>query len=101
MNKLLCEYASKYRVLVVSGLFLLFAVAGLHAQTQRMVFAHYMVTNQDNQTYYIRYSAQIFEAAARLNSGFKLMFSADMCCGNGMNDVEDMMRRGYSLHFQV
>ncbi len=132
MNKLLCEYASKYRVLVVSGLFLLFAVAGLHAQTQRMVFAHYMVTNQDyqgdtdptqelkiaayereiqqaqaigidgfalnaggwlNQTYYIRYSAQIFEAAARLNSGFKLMFSADMCCGNGMNDVEDMMRR--------
>jgi len=45
MNKLLCKYASKYRVLVVSGLFLLFAVAGLRAQTQRMVFAHYMVTN--------------------------------------------------------
>ena len=46
-----------------------------------------------NQTYYIRYSAQMFEAAARLNNGFKLMFSADMCCGNGVNDVEDMMRR--------
>ncbi len=46
-----------------------------------------------NQTYYIRYSTQIFEAAARLHSGFKLMFSADMCCGNGINDVEDMMRR--------
>ncbi len=46
-----------------------------------------------NQTYYIRYSAQMFEAAARLNNGFKLMSSADMCCGNGVNDVEDMMRR--------
>ena len=46
-----------------------------------------------NQTYYIVYSAQIFEAAVRLNSGFKLMFSADMCCGNGLNDVEDMVRR--------
>ena len=102
------------------------------AKTQRMVFAHYMVTNQDyqgdtdptqeakiaayqqeirqaqvegidgfalnvggwlKQPYYIRYSAQIFEAAVRLNSGFKLMFSADMCCGNGMNDIEDMVRR--------
>ena len=99
---------------------------------QRMVFAHYMVTNQDyqgnsdptqeakiaayereiqqaqaagidgfalnvggwlNQSYYIIYSAQMFEAAARLNTGFKLMFSADMCCGNAMADVEDMVRR--------
>ena len=102
------------------------------AMAQRMVFAHYMVTNQDyqgntdptqeakiaayereiqqaqaagidgfalnvggwlNQNYYIIYSAQMFEAAARLNSGFKLMFSADMCCGNAMADVEDMVRR--------
>ena len=102
------------------------------ALAQRMVFAHYMVTNQDyqgntdptqeakiaayereiqqaqaagidgfalnvggwlNQNYYIVYSAQMFEAAARLNSGFKLMFSADMCCGNAMADVEDMVRR--------
>ena len=102
------------------------------ALAQRMVFAHYMVTNQDyqgssdptqeakiaayereiqqaqaagidgfalnvggwlNQNYYIVYSAQMFEAAVRLNSGFKLMFSADMCCGNAMADVEDMVRR--------
>jgi glucan endo-1,3-alpha-glucosidase len=46
-----------------------------------------------NQNYYIVYSAQMFEAAARLNTGFKLMFSADMCCGNAMADVEDMVRR--------
>ena len=35
----------------------------------------------------------MFEAAVRLNSEFKLMFSADMCCGNAMADVEDMVRR--------
>jgi glucan endo-1,3-alpha-glucosidase len=102
------------------------------ACAQRLVFAHYMLTNQDyqgdsdptqelkiasyereireaqaigidgfalnaggwlRQTYYIRYAAQMFEAAVRLHSGFKLMFSADMCCGNGVADVEDMMRR--------
>ena len=45
------------------------------------------------EPYYIRYSAQIFEAALRLHSNFKLMFSADMCCGNGPEDVKDMMRR--------
>lgn len=98
----------------------------------RMVFAHYLVTNQDyqgdtdatqeakiaayekeirqaqaagidgfalnvgdwlKQPRYIRYSAQMFEAAVRLKSNFKLMFSADMCCGNTLNDVEDMVRR--------
>jgi glucan endo-1,3-alpha-glucosidase len=97
-----------------------------------MVFAHYMLTNQDyqgdsdptqeakiaayereivearslgidgfalnaggwlKQAYYIRNAAQMFEAARRLNNGFRLMFSADMCCGNEMTDVEDMMRR--------
>jgi glucan endo-1,3-alpha-glucosidase len=102
------------------------------ASAQRLVFAHYMLTNQDyqgdsdptqelkiasyereireaqaigidgfalnaggwlRQTYYIRYAAQMFEAAVRLHTGFKLMFSADMCCGNGIADVEDMMRR--------
>src|SRR5580698_3812778 len=102
------------------------------APAQRLVFAHYMLTNQDyqgdsdptqelkiasyereireaqaigidgfalnaggwlRQTYYIRYAAQMFEAAVRLHSGFKLMFSADMCCGNGIADVEDMVRR--------
>ncbi len=103
-------------------------------ESRRMVFAHYMVTNQDYQDnssgeakvraymkeiqqaqaigvdgfalnvgswlssgadaeYYIAYSSQMFEAAARLNSGFKLMFSADFCCGNQPSDVEDMMRR--------
>ena len=46
-----------------------------------------------NQTYYIRYTAQIFEAAARLDNGFKLVFSADLCCGLAANDIEDMMRR--------
>jgi glucan endo-1,3-alpha-glucosidase len=106
--------------------------AALPAPAQRLVFAHYMLTNQDyqgdsdptqqlkvasyereireaqaigidgfalnaggwlHQTYYIRYAAQMFEAAVRLHSGFKLLFSADMCCGNGIADVEDMMRR--------
>lgn len=106
--------------------------AAASAPAQRMVFAHYMLTNQDyqgdsdptqelkiaayqreireaqamgidgfalnaggwlHQPYYIRYAAQMFEAAVRLNSGFKLMFSADMCCGNGIDDLEDMMRR--------
>ena len=101
------------------------------AQT-KMVFAHYMVVNNDyqddsdptgqtqiqsyqremlqaqaagfdgfalncggwySQTWYIRYSTQIFEAAAELNNGFKLVFSADFCCGNGVNDAEEMMRR--------
>ncbi len=107
------------------------SVAGA-SQTHRMVFAHYMLTNQDyqgntdptqeakiaaytreiqqaqaagidgfalnaggwlRQTYYIRYAAQMFEAAVRLKSGFRLMFSADMCCGNSINDIEDMLRR--------
>ena len=45
------------------------------------------------EPYYIRRAAQMFEAAARLQSGFKLMFSADMCCGNMAADVEDMLRR--------
>jgi len=104
------------------------------SESRRMVFAHYLVTNQDYQDnstaeakvraymkeirqaqaigidgfalnvgswlssgapaeYYIAYSSQMFEAAARLNSGFKLMFSADFCCGNQASDAEDMMRR--------
>ena len=108
------------------------AAAPSCAQQAHMVFAHYMVTNQDyvgddghnqeakiagyereiqqaqaigidgfalnvggwlRETYYIRYTAEIFEAALRLHSGFKLMFSADMCCGDEAADVEDMMRR--------
>ena len=117
---------------ILASMLLLWGLACVPAHAQRLVFAHYMVTNQDyqgntdptqeakiaayereiqqaqaagidgfalnaggwlNQNYYIIYSAQIFEAAVRLNSGFKLMFSADMCCGNGINDVEDMVRR--------
>jgi hypothetical protein len=120
------------RVCNIASVALVLMLICLPAQAQRLVLAHYMVTNQDyqgdtdptqeakiaayereiqqaqavgidgfalnvggwlNQTYYIRYTAQIFEAAARLNTGFKLMFSADMCCGNGMSDVEDMVRR--------
>lgn len=112
---------------------LLFAsILSGRAEAQRLVFAHYMLTNQDyqddsdptheakiasyereieqaralgidgfalnvggwlKQPYYIRYAAQMFEAAARLNNGFKLMFSADFCCGNTAADAEDMMRR--------
>jgi len=100
------------------------------AHSQKIVLAHYMVTNQDyqgntsdaakvsayereilqaqaagydgfalncggwiNQTYYITYSTQMFEAAAALNNGFKLCFSVDMCCGNAANDAKDMVRR--------
>ncbi len=110
----------------------LLLLAPASARAQRMVFAHYMLTNQDyqgdtdptqerkidayereilqaqamgidgfalnaggwiHQPYYIRYAAQMFEAAARLHSGFKLFFSADFCCGNTLADAEDMMRR--------
>jgi glucan endo-1,3-alpha-glucosidase len=117
------------RQLVRTALVLLVTASALG---QRLVFAHYMVTNQDyhadtdptqeakiaayereirqaqaigidgfalnvggwrRETYYIRYSAQMFEAAVRLNTGFKLMFSDDMCCGNAADDIEDMMRR--------
>jgi glucan endo-1,3-alpha-glucosidase len=120
------------RARLVTVLILALGAPCAPAFAQKMVFAHYMVTNQDyqgntdqtqelkiaayereiqqaqaagidgfalnvggwlNQSYYIVYSAQMFEAAARLNTGFKLMFSADMCCGNAMADVEDMVRR--------
>src|SRR3569833_849970 len=46
-----------------------------------------------NNHYYIWYSEQIFEACYELNTGFKLFFSCDTCCGNGINDAEDMIRR--------
>lgn len=111
---------------------LLVCLCSVNATAQRMVFAHYMLTNQDyqadsdptqeakiaayereieqartlgidgfalnaggwiKQPYYVRYAAQMFEAAARLNNGFKLMFSVDFCCGNGSADAEDMLRR--------
>jgi glucan endo-1,3-alpha-glucosidase len=98
---------------------------------QKVVFAHFMLANQDyvpdgapNETViasyqreirqaqaigidgfalnaggwfkeprYIKRASEMFEAAYRLNSNFKLMFSADMCCSNDADDVEDMVRR--------
>ncbi len=116
---------------IFAALLLLVSASSAPAQ-QRMVFAHYMLTNQDyrgdddptqerkiaayereireaqamgidgfalnaggwsREPYYIRYAAQMFEAALRLHSGFKLFFSADFCCGNSLDDAEDMMRR--------
>jgi glucan endo-1,3-alpha-glucosidase len=107
-----------------------FAVAR-PAQGQRVVFAHYMLANQDyvpddapseavvasyereireaqaigidgfalnaggwfKEPRYIKRASEMFEAAYRLHSGFKLLFSADMCCSNDAEDVEDMVRR--------
>jgi glucan endo-1,3-alpha-glucosidase len=37
--------------------------------------------------YYIAYASQMFEAAYELNTGFKLFFSADFCCGNTVSDA--------------
>lgn len=118
------------RVLILVALFS-FVTASATAQ-QKMVFAHYMVTNQDylaggtnaveiasyereiqqaqaagidgfalneggwfgnGQQYYLEHTGLIFEAALALNSGFKLFINADMCCGNNVADVEDMVRR--------
>ena len=111
---------------------LLLSLGGVAVHAQRLVFAHYMLVNQDYQgdddptqerkiaayqreirqaqalgidgfalnaggwlrkPYYVRYAGQMFEAAVRLNSGFKLVFSADLCCGNQVADLDDMMRR--------
>jgi glucan endo-1,3-alpha-glucosidase len=110
---------------------LLCAVACLPAFAQRMVFAHYMLANQDyvsdnagseqviasyqreileaqaigidgfalnaggwlKEPRYIRRASEMFEADYRLHTGFRLMFSADMCCSNDAADVEDMLRR--------
>ncbi len=121
----------RFTRLLLALLFAASAIVG-HAQAQRTVFAHYMLTNQDylaedganqeakiaayskeirqaqalgidgfalnaggwlREPHYIRYAAEMFEAAVRLHSGFRLMFSADFCCGNGAADAEDMMRR--------
>jgi len=106
-------------------------IAPLHAQTQRLVFAHYMLANRDHapddptgerdiaayqreihqaqaigvdgfalnaggwfqEPRYIRRASEMFEAARRLHTGFRLFFSADMCCSNDAADVEDMVRR--------
>jgi glucan endo-1,3-alpha-glucosidase len=113
-------------------LLIAFCVPGsVSASAQRMVFAHYMLANQDyepddpsgerniasyereirqaqaigidgfalnaggwfKEPRYIKRAAEMFEAAYRLHSNFKLFFSADMCCFNEAEDVRDMMRR--------
>ena len=100
-------------------------------RSPRLVFAHYMLSNQDyasddptgersiasyerevqqaqavgidgfalnaggwlREPRYIRRASEMFEAAYRLHSNFKLLFSADMCCAMDADDVEDMVRR--------
>jgi glucan endo-1,3-alpha-glucosidase len=124
-----CDHCRIWR----SACFLLTFCLVLHepASAQRMVFAHYMLANQDyasdsptgeeniasyereilqaqavgidgfalnaggwfKEPRYIRRASEMFEAAYRLRSGFRLMFSADMCCSNGADDILDMMRR--------
>jgi glucan endo-1,3-alpha-glucosidase len=112
-------------------LWLALGFMSIPAAAQRMVFAHYMLANQDyepddasgernilsyekeirqaqsigidgfalnaggwfQEPRYIRRAAEMFEAATRLHSNFKLMFSADMCCSNDSADLLDMMRR--------
>jgi glucan endo-1,3-alpha-glucosidase len=110
---------------------LMIAASTAHAQSPRVVFAHYMLANQDyvagdapveaviasyqreireaqaigidgfalnaggwfKEPRYIKRASEMFEAAYRLHSNFKLTFSADMCCSNDAEDVEDMVRR--------
>jgi glucan endo-1,3-alpha-glucosidase len=112
-------------------LLLLCFLSAAAAHAQRLVFAHYMLANQDTtadtptgepniaayqreiqqaqsigidgfalnaggwskEPRYIRRASEMFEAAFRLHSNFKLMFSADMCCSNDAADVLDMVRR--------
>jgi glucan endo-1,3-alpha-glucosidase len=121
---------SSRRFLLISGLLALCGVPRL-ASAQRVVFAHFMLANQDyvpddappnlviasyereiqqaqaigidgfalnaggwfKEPRYIKRASEMFEAAYRLNSNFKLIFSADMCCSNDAEDVEDMIRR--------
>jgi glucan endo-1,3-alpha-glucosidase len=125
------QFSSRLRLCWLASRLLLCAGACLPAIAQRMVFAHYMLANQDylpgnagsqqavasyereilqaqtigidgfalnaggwfNEPRYIRRASEMFEAAHQLHSGFKLMFSADMCCSNDAADIEDMMRR--------
>ena len=44
------------------------------------------------QTYYQTYTANIFQAAHNLGTGFKLFFSADLCCGLSQSDIINMMQ---------
>lgn len=125
------QFLSRLRLRWLLLRLLLGATACLPAFAQRMVFAHYMLANQDyvsddagseqvvasyereilqaqaigidgfalnaggwfKEPRYIRRASEMFEAVHRLHSGFKLIFSADMCCSNDAADIEDMMRR--------
>ena len=130
------EIAPRHRfvwlaLLMAFALPLLCSPASMATRPHRMVFAHYMLANQDyepndptgernitsyereirqaqsigidgfalnaggwfKEPRYIRRASQMFEAAYRLHSNFKLMLSADMCCSNDATDVEDMVRR--------
>src|ERR1700733_8708812 len=119
------------KLFYVSNILVAFCVCFASADAQRVVFAHFMLANQDyvsadapseaviasyereirqaqairidgfalnaggwfKEPRYIKRASEMFEAAYRLNSNFKLMFSADMCCSNDAEDVEDMIRR--------
>jgi hypothetical protein len=119
------------KLFYVSNILVAFFACSASANAQRVVFAHFMLANQDyvpadapseaviasyereirqaqaigidgfalnaggwfKEPRYIKRASEMFEAAYRLNSNFKLMFSADMCCSNGADDVEDMIRR--------
>jgi Glycosyl hydrolase family 71 len=119
------------KLFYVSTLLVAFCVCSASANAERVVFAHFMLANQDyvsadapseaviasyeheireaqaigidgfalnaggwfKEPRYIKRASEMFEAAYRLNSNFKLMFSADMCCSNDAEDVEDMIRR--------
>ncbi len=44
-----------------------------------------------NEPHYKRRTQLIYEAAKRLNSGFKLFISADYCCGLSLAETQDML----------
>jgi hypothetical protein len=123
--------AALRKLFYICTILVAFCVCFASANAQRVVFAHFMLANQDyvsadapreaviasyereireaqaigidgfalnaggwfKEPRYIKRASEMFEAAYRLNSNFKLMFSADMCCSNDAEDVEDMIRR--------
>src|ERR1700761_4275925 len=132
-GNLICMFSSPQGIRRAIARFLLSAciLSVTSAGAQRLVFAHYMLANQDiaadtpsgeaniaayqqeiqqaqsigidgfalnaggwsKEPRYIRRASEIFEAAYRLHTNFRLMFSADMCCSNDAADVLDMVRR--------
>jgi glucan endo-1,3-alpha-glucosidase len=57
--------------------------------------------NQKPNTYYKDRVKRMFAAAHQLNTGFKLLFSADLCCGLQANEIRDMVANyaNHSNHF--